>query len=70
VEVRESGVYKSDFAIVPGAVYTVAVDGGAVKYFQNGTLKYTSAAAPSYPLLVDTSLYSVASAVQNAVLGR
>jgi hypothetical protein len=69
VEVRESGVYKADFPIVPGAVYRIAVDGGAVKYFQGGTLKYTSTRIPAYPLLVDTGLFTAGSAVQNAILG-
>jgi hypothetical protein len=68
VEVRESGAFKATWPITAGAVHKVAVDGGAVKYFLNGTLKHTSTAAPSFPLLVDTSLNNVGGAVQNAVM--
>ena len=68
VEVRESGVWKESWPIATGATHTVAVEGGAVKYFLNGTLKYTSAVAPSYPLLVDATIETVGGAVQNAVL--
>ena len=68
VEVRESGVWKESWTITAGATHKVAVDGGVVKYFHNGTLKYTSAVAPTYPLLVDATIESVGSAVQNAVM--
>jgi hypothetical protein len=68
VEVRELGAYKWDFYHVAGAVYRVAVEAGKVKYYQNGTLKYTSATAPSYPLLLDTALDNVGNAVQNATI--
>jgi hypothetical protein len=68
VEVRESGVYKSDWPIVAGAVYRVAVEGSVVKYYQNGMSKYTSAVAPTYPLLLDTSVNTMGGAVQNAVI--
>ena len=69
VEVREHGVYKWDWLNVPGAVNTIKVDAGVVKYFQNGILMYTSATAPSLPLLLDTALGSSGSAVQNAMIG-
>ena len=68
VEVRENGVYKSDWPLVAGAVHKVAVVGGVVTYSQNGALKYTSAIAPTYPLLVDATLDDVGGAVQNAVI--
>jgi RHS repeat-associated protein len=34
----------------------VAVEGGVVKYYRNATLLYTSTVAPQYPLLVDSSI--------------
>src|SRR6185503_11369953 len=46
----------------------VAVEGGAVRYRKNGALLYTSTAAPAYPLLVDTSLYSQGSTLTNVVI--
>jgi hypothetical protein len=68
VEVRESGIWKASWNIAAADIHKVAVEGGAVKYFQNGTLKHTSAIAPTYPLLVDTSLNTVGGAVQDAVI--
>ena len=68
VEVRESGAYKWDWLNVPGATHTIALEGGVVKYYQNGVLKYTSTVAPSLPLLLDTALGSAGSAVQNATV--
>ena len=37
----------------------VAVENGVVKYYRNSTLLYTSTVAPTFPLLVDTSLNTV-----------
>ena len=51
-----------------GSTYRIAVEAGAVKYYENGALKYTSALAPSYPLLVDTAILTVGASVQNAVV--
>jgi hypothetical protein len=70
VEVREAGVYKTDFAPVAGAVYKVAVENGRVNYYQNGSLKYSSATVPTFPLLVDSSLQVLNTAVQNAVIQK
>ena len=39
-----------------------------VKYSKNGTVFYTSTVAPSYPLLVDTSLYSNGSTFANVII--
>ena len=68
VEVRESGVYTWDWLMTTGAVYKIAVEGGLVKYYENGALKYTSATAPTYPLVLDATLDDVGDAVQNAVI--
>ncbi len=68
VEVRESGVYKADWRQAGGAVYKIAVDGGSVKYYQNGTLKYTSTQAPVYPLLLDSSLLTRGAGVLHAFI--
>jgi hypothetical protein len=68
VEVRESGVYKADTGFAPGDLLRVSVSGGQVNYSHNGTVFYTSAVAPSYPLLVDTSLSSLNSTLTNVVI--
>src|SRR4030095_12559739 len=39
----------------------IAVVGGAVRYYRNGTLLYSSTVAPAYPLIVDTALYKTGS---------
>jgi len=41
---------------------------GVVKYLRKGSLFYTSAIAPIYPLLPDTSLYSPGATVAEAVI--
>ena len=40
----------------------------ATGFGTNGTLKYTSAVTPGFPLLVDATLETLGSAVQGAVL--
>ncbi len=67
-EVRENNVYRSDTLTRAGDVFKVAVVGGVVKYFKNGAVFYTSTVAPTYPLLVDTSLLSAGAAVTNATM--
>jgi hypothetical protein len=58
-QVYEAGALRGTFGTyTTGDVLRVAVEGGVVKYRKNGTLLYTSTVAPTYPLLVDTSLYT------------
>jgi hypothetical protein len=67
--VYESGVYHGDFgAYATGDLLRVAVEGGVVKYKKNGRVIYTSTVAPSYPLLVDSSLYTNGSTLTNVVV--
>jgi RHS repeat-associated protein len=67
--VFESGVNRGLFGTVTFADrLRVSVEGGVVKYRKNGTLLYTSTVAPSYPLLVDTALYSNNSTINNVVI--
>merc|ERR1719181_291804 len=40
-----------------GDTFTILIDDGAVKYFQNGRLKYTSKAPPSFPLFSGMNIY-------------
>ena len=44
----------------------VCVEGGQVRYYQNGTVVYTSGTAPTYPLLVDTSLHDTGAVIADA----
>jgi hypothetical protein len=66
VHVYEAGAYRGQFG--PYAAndrLKVAVEGGQVRYYRNGSLLYTSGVTPVYPLLVDTSLNTVNAAVYN-----
>jgi hypothetical protein len=67
--VYEGGVFKGNFgALAPGDVLKVSVESGVVKYYRNGGLVYTSLAAPSYPLLLDTAINSSLGRVYNAFI--
>jgi hypothetical protein len=68
VEVREKGAYRSDTRIGVGDILRIEVASGKVIYRKNGTAFYTSAAAPAYPMLVDTSLHSVGATLSHVVI--
>jgi RHS repeat-associated protein len=51
-----------------GDILRVAIEGGVVKYYRNSALVYTSPVAPTYPLLVDTSLWGTNSTLTNVVI--
>jgi hypothetical protein len=69
-EVHEAGVWKSDTSYTTGALFRVAVVGGRVQYSKNGVVFYTSAAMPTYPLLVDSTLWSLNATITNAVIAN
>ncbi|HEU5057095.1 MAG TPA: FG-GAP repeat protein [Kofleriaceae bacterium] len=69
VSVYESGVYIDTFGrYVPGDVFRVQVYGGVVSYLRNGVELHTSAVAPSFPLVLDTSLRTVGATILDAKL--
>jgi chitinase len=69
VQIYEKGVLKGAFGtFASGDKLRASVESGVVKYRKNGTLFYTSSAAPTYPLLVDTSLYTQGATFTNTVL--
>ena len=57
-----SGTYTSS------DLFRIAVEGGVVKYYKNGSLIYTSTIAPNYPLVLDTALSAMSATVQDAVI--
>ena len=59
---RAQGTYAT------GDVFRIAIESGVVKYYKNGGVIHTSGIAPTYPLVMDTSLVSVGSTVNNAVM--
>jgi hypothetical protein len=69
--IYEGGVYRAgrgSYAV--GDKLRVAVEGGVVRYRKNGALVYSSTVPPTYPLNVDTSLYSPGATVAGAIIGR
>jgi hypothetical protein len=67
-EVRESGGYRSEVSFSSGDTLRIAVVGGRIEYSKNGGVFYTSTAQPSFPLLVDTSLFDGNASVNNVVI--
>ena len=67
-EVRERGVYKTDGASAAGDRFRVSVESGRVVYRRNGAVVYTSATPPSYPLVLDVTLYSMAASISGATV--
>jgi hypothetical protein len=59
-----SGTYNTN------DIFTIAVESGIVKYYQNGTLLYISNITPTLPMLVDVSLYTNGATITNAVVGN
>jgi hypothetical protein len=57
-EVRENGTYRSETVMAAGDRLRIAVVNGRIVYSRNGTVFYTSATSPNYPLRVILSMYS------------
>ncbi len=69
LQIYESGNLRGSFGTYAASDrMKVAVEGGVVKYYRNGTLVYTSTVAPTYPLQVDTSLNTVNAGVYSVVI--
>lgn len=58
--------YIADYT--DGDVFRIAVASGAIKFYRNGALFYTSAVSPRFPLLVDASLGWGPSSIANAYI--
>ena len=68
-EIRELGVYKSDGTFTAGDHFSISVESGIVIYRHNGVAVYRSAAAPAFPLALDTTFYSTGSSLSGATVG-
>ena len=68
LSVQEKGNTKALWSMYDaGDELTIAVDqAGVVRYYLNNQLVYTSTAAPTYPLYMDSSIWNVGGKVQNA----
>jgi hypothetical protein len=67
-EIRERGVYKADGTGAAGDRFRVAVESGHVVYRRNGAIVYTSTTPPTYPLVLDVTLYSMSAALSGATV--
>ena len=69
LHVYERGVYRGQIgSYVPGDRLRVSIEGGVVKYHQNGNLLYMSSVPPTYPLMAGASLYSSGATINNVVI--
>jgi hypothetical protein len=67
-EVRESGSYRSEVSFTSGDTLRIATVGSRVEYSKNGVVFYSSSTQPSYPMLVDTSLFDANASINNVVI--
>jgi hypothetical protein len=58
-DIRENNVYRKDGAYTAGDVFKITIEGTSLKYYRNGSLLHTSEVAPTFPLVLDTSLFTV-----------
>jgi RHS repeat-associated protein len=69
IYVYESGVLKANAGpYATSDTLRVAIEAGQVKYYKNGTVFYTSTATPTYPLIVDTAIYSNGASISNVMI--
>jgi alpha-tubulin suppressor-like RCC1 family protein len=69
IEVVESGTSRGTFgSYAAGDRFKVEVVAGVVTYSQNDSVFYTSTLTPSYPIIVDTALYSANATLTDIVL--
>jgi RHS repeat-associated protein len=66
--VSESGTLVGPFPVAAGDLLRVEVQGGVVRYKRNGGVFHTSSRAPTYPLVVDTSIQYVGTVIHNVMI--
>ncbi|CAN5872050.1 hypothetical protein BH24ACI5_BH24ACI5_17970 [soil metagenome] len=68
-EIREAGMYRSDGRFAAGDRFRVIVQGTTVLYQQNGMTVYQSAAPPTFPLVLDTVIFTLGGGLSGSWLG-
>src|SRR5262249_51481565 len=69
IEVLEGGTSRGTFGSYSGGDrFRVELRAGVVTYARNGVVFYTSSATPSYPLRVDTALYTTGATLADVTL--
>lgn len=69
LQVTENGALRFTSGYAPGDRMRIAIEGGVVRYFRNGTPIYTSAGVPHHPLVVDASIFSAGTVITNVIAG-
>jgi hypothetical protein len=67
-DIRERNAYRAEGRFAAGDRFRVAIENGAVKYYKNSTLVYTSTVAPASPMSLNVSLLTPNASVADAVL--
>lgn len=71
LRIYESGTNRGNFGPYSnGDELRIAVESGVVNYYQNAVLLYTSAVAPVLPMLVDVSLNTNGSTLQQVTISK
>lgn len=70
-EIYESGTSRGGFGpYTGGTVFKVAVENGIIKYYSNGTLRYTSTIIPTLPMIVDVSIRDIGGTISSAIVSN
>src|SRR5207253_1278591 len=64
----ESGEVRAATPYLTDDIFRIGIESGIVRYRKNGTVFYASKVSPIYPLVVDTSLFSVGSTISDVVI--
>lgn len=67
-EVRESGAYRAEVRFAAGDTFRIAVEGGIVRYFRNGSAFYTSAAQASSAVRVHAVFFDLNASISGVML--
>jgi hypothetical protein len=67
-DIREQNQYRGEGRFTAGDVFRVAVEGGRVHYYQNGSRVYSSAVTPALPLVLDATLITDGAALASAAI--
>ncbi len=71
LRVYEGGTQMGVFgSYAANDVFRIQVTGTTITYLKNGTVFYTSTATPTFPLLVDSSVYTIGATINNVTLAE
>jgi hypothetical protein len=68
LDIRENGMYKAESTYTTGDILRIAVVNGVVNFYKNGNFIYSSSMPVTYPLLVDSAMFTPLSTLTNVVI--